>query len=123
MTQATDIQHQRTPKTNQFRKFDYVGNSAVKDSLNTIEQQHLNSNHHLLSQMNIGDFINIERICVSGQISRQLANLQMKMGKTIRLIDKTKHDSVLVELGDRLVGFNSQIARQIIVTLALQTKP
>lgn len=137
MTQAIDIQHQRclyakrypvgrlaaqSPKYKQFRKFDYVGNSAVKGSLNPIEQLHLNSNHHLLSQMNIGDFLYIERICVGGQIARQLASLQFKTGKTIRLLDKTKHDSVLVELGDRLVGFNSQIARQIIVTSALQTK-
>ena len=128
MTQATDIQHRRclrlaaqSPKRNQFRKFDYVGNSADKDSLNPIEQLHLNSNYHLLSQMNIGDLLKIERICVGGQISSQLASLQFKTGKTIRLIDKTKHDSVLVELGDRLVGFNPQIARQIIVTSAFQT--
>lgn len=129
MNQATDIRHQRclrlaaqSPKRNQFRKFDYVGNSAVKHSLNPIEQQHLNSNNHLLSHMNIGDFLNIEQICVSGEISRQLARLQFKTGETIRLIDKTKHDSVLVELGDRLVGFNSEITRQIIVTLVDRTK-
>lgn len=136
MTQATDIQHQRclyakrypvgrlaaqSPKSKQFRKFDYVGNSAVKGSLNPIEQLHLNSNHHLLSQMNVGDLLKIEQICVGGHIARQLASLQLKRGKTIRLIDKTKHDSVLVELSDRLVGFNPQIARQIIVTSAFQT--
>ena len=113
MTQATDIRH-RQLSTKQFRKFDYVGNSLIKDSLNSIEQ-HLKPDCHLLSQMNIGDFLSVERICVDRQISRQLSSLQFKTGKTIRLIDKTNHDSVLVELGDRLIGLNSQIARQIIV--------
>ena len=121
MTRATDIRHRQLPNTKQFRKFDYVGNSAVKDSLNLTEQQ-LNFNNHLLSHMNIGDFLSIERICVGRQIARQLASLQFKTGTTIRLIDKTNHDSVLIELGDRLIGFNSEIARQIIVTSVDRTK-
>lgn len=122
MTQATNFKPQPLPKVKQFRKFDFVGNSSVKDSLDLIDQLPSNFPNKLLSQMNIGDFLKIDRICTEQKIARQLARLQFKSGKTVRLVSKTDHESVLVELGNRLVGISSNIARQIVVTLEDRTK-
>ena len=113
MTPAVKHECQPLPKVKQFSKFVFIGNSEIVHSPTSVEQHRQGK---LLSQMNLGDLLKVIRIDAEESIVRQLADLQFKSGKIVRIVDKTARNSAIIDLNGSLIGICSNIASAIVVT-------
>lgn len=113
MTPAVKHQCQPLPKVKQFSKFVFIGDSQLVHSPIPLEKDRRGK---VLNQMNLGDILKIVRIDAEESIVRQLADLQFKSGKIVRIVDKTVRNSAIVDLDGNLIGICSNIASTIVVT-------
>ena len=113
MTHAINRQSQRSPRSQKFSKFVFVGNCSDGDT-NPTSQLHLYPNSNLISQANVEDSLQITQIHTSKNIVRRLKNLQIELGTIVKLIGKTRNGSVIVSRDSQLIGINAEIARKIV---------
>lgn len=120
MTHTIDLKRSQFKGLRQFQEFTFIGNSrnsSTESQKISIEQLNLSPDSKLLSTISEGNFILITKILTAKNITRQLRDLQFKPGQTVELISTTNNGSVVVSLGDKLIGIGAEIAQKIIVTV------
>ncbi len=103
----------------QFKEFIFIGNCADKSVADVTKQLNLSPNNGLISQAEVGDCLVIQQMQTNKNLIHQLENLNIKPGTRVQLVSKTSNNSVIVSLGNKLVGIGAEIASQIVVTSAV----
>lgn len=116
MTRAINLKHQQSKKKKQFKEFVFIGNTFDNSVSNTTEQLNLSPNSELVSHASVEDSLLITQIDTAENISHQLKDLDIKPGAVVKLVSKTSTGSVILGLGNRLIGIGAEIARQIVAT-------
>ena len=118
MTRAINFKRRHFKSKEQFKEFVFIGNISNKSVANTTEQLNLSPNSNFISQATLEDSLLITEVRTNRNITHQLKGLKIKPGVTIELISKTSNGSVVVSLGNKLVGIGAEIARKIVATPA-----
>ena len=122
MTHAINFKPQPVPKLKRFQEFIFVSDSALDRESESARQLHLTPNSSWLTEVKIGNSIEIEQIYAPQNIVRQLRNLQFQSGQKARLVSKSATGSIVVNLNDRAIGIGAEIARRIVVTFVDEKK-
>ena len=122
MTHVIEIKQSRLSGIRHFQKFVFINDSSLESVSDSTKQLHSSPNSQLLSQMQVGNWLTINRISAPQNIMRQLANLQFKPEEKVQLVSKTTKSSVIVDLKGKLIGIGAEIAQKIVVTLVDETK-
>ena len=101
-----------------FQEFVFVGNISDKSVADATRQLILSPNSGAISQAKVEDFFLIKEVHTDKNTARQLKELKIKPGVTIELVSKTSNGSVVVSVGDKLIGIGAEIARKIVATPA-----
>ena len=121
MTHFLNLKPQPIQKLKRFQEFVFVSDSAMERG-RLVEQLQLSPNSSWLTEVEIGNSINIEQIHAPQNIVRQLRNLKFQPNRRVRLVSKSDSGSVVVDFNNRLIGIGSQIAQRIMVTIAGERK-
>ena len=116
MTQSIDLKNQKSSLNQQFQEFIFIGNTEDQSVSNLTEKLSLAPDRNLVSQANLEDSLTIVEVLTNKNLSHQLKNLNIKPGAIVKLISKTSNGSVVLSLGNKLIGVGAEIARQIVIT-------
>ena len=81
MTHALNFRHLAVRKLKPFQEFIFVSDSTIKQRAKKTDQLQLSLNNSFLSEVEIGNFINIEQIDAPRNIIRQLRSLKFQPSK------------------------------------------
>ena len=118
MTDFLNLKHHQVNKKQQFQELIFIGNSSTNSVSNVTKILNLSSNSQVISQATVEDSLLITEVHVAKDISHQLKNFNIKPGVTIKLVSKTNNGSVVVSLGNKLIGVGAEIANKIVATTA-----
>ena len=116
MTLAINSQDEGFKGKKQFQEFIFIGNNLNKSLAQTTEQLNLAPNSELISNATVQDSLLITQVYTSKMMSHQLEKLNIRPGVIVKLISKTAQGSVIVSLGNKLIGMGADIAHQIVAT-------
>ena len=116
MTHVLNFITQPIPKLKRFKGFVFVSDSAIELKAKPIPQLQLTSNSSWLTEVEIGNFINVEQIYAPRNIIRQLRNLKFKPKQQGQLVSRSETGSVVVNFNNRPIGIGAEIAQRIVVT-------
>ena len=116
MTHAIETTERANEGHQRFKNFVFINDSSLQSSPQLIDQLQHNPDSNLLSQAKLGGILLVSQIHAPNKIIRQLNSLQFQPTAKIKLVSKTAHDSVIVELQGKLIGLGAEITRQIVVT-------
>ncbi|MCC0176475.1 ferrous iron transport protein A [Waterburya agarophytonicola K14] len=116
MTHSINLKNQKFRPNQQFQEFIFIGNTANKSVSDLTEKADLCPDSNFVSQVNLEDYVAIAEIHTNKNISHQLKILNIKPGAIVKLISKTNNGSVVISLGNKLIGMGAEIARQIVTT-------
>lgn len=118
MVRTLKFKSQKSNTLKEFKEFTFIGNTAVETSQTDTDQLNLYPNSNYLINTNPGKSLLVKQIHGAKNIIRQLKNLNFKPGQKVELINKTPNGSVVVSIDNKLIGMGTEIAKNIIVTLA-----
>ena len=118
MVHNLDTKNTTTSSPKHFQEFIFVGNCSSKSVTYVTEQLHLPPNSKTVSQAAIEENLLITQMHTVNNITRQLKNLDLKPGAMVKLVSKTNNGSVVVSLGDKLIGMGAEVAHKIVATSA-----
>lgn len=122
MTHAMNLKPIPSKGLRRFQKFIFIGNTSIDSLELPAGQLHSNPDSEVLSTISPGSSVLINQINATNDITRQLRDLSIKPGQTVKLISRTKNGSVVVSLGNKLIGIGAEIAQKIIITGASHAK-
>ena len=108
----------RLEKSKEFKEFIFIGTTAIEAPKDCSFHLNLPSNSNYLSNTDLGESFFVTQISGAKNIVRQLRNLNFKPGQKFELVSKTANGSVIVSLNNRLIGMGTEVAQNIVVTLA-----
>ena len=108
----------RSKAFKEFKEFTFIGNTASEASEDYSHQLNLSPNSNYLINTDLGKSLFVTQVCGAKNIVRQLRNLNFKPGQKVKLVSKTVNGSVVVSLNNRLIGMGTEVAQNIVVTLA-----
>ena len=119
MTITPDLKPPHFKSKKQFQEFVFIGNISDKSVASTTEQLNLSPNSGFISQATVEDSLLITQIYTPKNINHQLKSLNVKPGAIVKLVSKTNNGSVIISLGNKLIGIGAEIARTIVATSAV----
>lgn len=114
MTRAIDLEHKQPKQKQQFKEFIFIGNISNKSVSNITKQLNLSPDSEAISQATVEDSLLITQVHTTKNISHQLKDLNIKPGAIIKLVSKTNNGSVVISLGNKLIGIGAEIAQRIV---------
>ncbi|MEM8829296.1 MAG: FeoA family protein [Cyanobacteria bacterium P01_G01_bin.19] len=103
----------------QFEEFVFIGDCTNESIADLTKQLNLSPNNRLVSQAEVEDCLTIQQIQTNKNIAHQLEGLSIKPGTRVELGSKSRNGSVIVSLGNKLIGIGAEIASQIVATSAV----
>ena len=118
MTNFLNLKHRQINKKQQFQELIFIGNSSNNSVSNVTKLLNLSADSQVINQATVEDFLLITEVHTAKDISHQLKNLKIKPGVTVKLVSKTNNGSVIISLGNKLIGVGAEIASKIVATTA-----
>lgn len=109
----------QTKAKRQFKEFVFIGDCINESIADVTKQLNLLPNNRLISQAKVEDCLIIQQIQTNKNLTHQLEGLSIKPGTRVQLVSKTRNGSVIVSLGNELIGIGAEIASQIVATSAV----
>ena len=118
MTQAIDFQKHLDRKLQQFKEFVFVSDSALRQSSKKEQKPKLQlaSNNNYLNRAVIGDYVTVEQIYTSREVTRKLRDYKFEPEQRVQLLSRNDTGSVVVKIDDTLIGIGTEIASRIVVS-------
>lgn len=113
MTHAIHLKHKQVKHKRQFPAFTFIGNNFHSSVSNSTRQLHFSPDSKTISQGSIGDSFVITQIHAAKNVHNQLNEHKIQPGATVKLVSKTNRGSVILSLGNKLIGISAEIADQI----------
>jgi hypothetical protein len=118
MISSFSFKQRRLNKGKQFQEFVFIGKTSDKLKKKSTQQLQLSRDNSFISEATVEDSLVITQIRTSTNINDQLKNLNIKPGAIVKLVSKTNNGSVIMSLGNQLIGISAEIAREIVTTPA-----
>ncbi|MGD1919113.1 MAG: FeoA domain-containing protein [Pleurocapsa sp.] len=118
MIRTINLKHRHLSGRKQFKKLVFIGNISDKSVVRATKQLNLSPNSDFISQATVENSLLITEVHTDENIANQLKELKIKPGVTLELVSKTNNGSVVVSLGNKLVGIGAEIARKIVAVSA-----
>ena len=114
MTHFINLEHKQPKHKQKFEEFIFIGNLSNKSVANATKQLNLSPNSELISQACVEDSLLITKVHTAKNICHQLKDLRIEPGVIVKLVSKTNNGSVVVSLGNKLIGIGAEIAGKIV---------
>ena len=118
MVRTSKSRRKKSKAFTAFKEFTFIGNTALETPENSSEQLSLHPNSNYLINTDPGKSFFVTQVYGAKNIVRQLRSLNFKPGEKVELISKTANGSVVVSLNNQLIGMGTEVAQNIVVTLA-----
>ena len=118
MSHAISLKYKQIERKQQFQEFIFIGDNSNTDVTGKTKELNLNPDSKAVNQAFVEDSLLVTQIQAAENISCQLKKLKVKPGAMVKLISKTSKGSVIISLGNKLIGLSAEIASQIAVTPA-----
>jgi len=122
MTHVLNFKSQPNQKLKRFQEFVFVSDSAIEPGMRSVRQLQLTPDSSWLTEVEVGNFINVEQIYAPQNIISQLRSLKFKPKQQGQLVSKSETGSVVVNFNNRLIGIGAEIAQRIAITFVSAEK-
>ena len=118
MANFLNLKHRRINKKQQFQELIFIGNTSNNSVTFDTKPLNLSPNSRTIDRATVEDSLLITEVYAAKDISHQLKNLKIKPGAKVKLVSKTSNGSVVISLGNKLIGVGAEIANKIVATTA-----
>lgn len=118
MNKPLNLKHHHLNKKQQFQEFVFIGNTTKNYVSNVTKQLNLSPDNQTIDRATVEDSLTIAQVNTAKNIRHQLKALKIEPGVTVKLVSKTNNGSVVISLGNKLIGVGAEIASKIVATAA-----
>ena len=118
MNKSLNLKQQHLNKNQRFQEFVFIGNTAENYVSNVTKQLNLSPDSQTIDRASLEDSLLITEVGTGKNIRHQLKALEIEPGVTVKLVSKTSNGSVVIGLGNKLIGVGAEIASKIVATAA-----
>ena len=118
MANFLNLKHGQINKKQQFQELTFIGNTAENSVTFDTKLLNLSPDSRTLDRAAVEESLLIAEVHAARDISHQLKNFKIEPGATVKLVSKTNNGSVVISLGNKLIGIGAEIASKIVTTTA-----